>query len=235
MQINKQTRVLVGCEESQAITKEFRKLGFEAYSCDLLPCSGGHPEWHIQGDVLDQLDKNWDLAIFHPTCTFLSSSGAQWYYHPEDKNLPTDQRRPHPKYPNRIADRELSIEFFLKLANAPITHICIENPVGIMSSRYRKPDCIVNPWQFGDEAQKTTCLWLKNLPKLQPTKIVGKGNFIEFSSGKKQPQWYAEAISKAKTQDERRTLRSKTFLGMAKAIADQYGHYVERVKYGISS
>lgn len=219
-------KVLIGCEESQAITKEFRKLGFEAFSCDLEPCSGGHPEWHIQGDVLDQLDKGWDLAIFHPVCTYLASSGAQWYYHPEDKALPASERRAHPRYPNRAQDREAAVEFFMKLANAPIPHIAIENPIGIMSSRWRKPDCIVNPWQFGDEAQKSTCLWLKDLPKLVPTNIVGKGEFVKFSSGKKQPKWYADAITKAKTPEERRTLRSKTFIGIAKAMAEQWGKYI---------
>jgi len=230
-------KILVACEESQAITKELRLLGHEAYSCDLLACSGGHPEWHFKNDVFEVINNNggklqngediiddekWEMMIAHPPCTFLSVSGAKWYYHPDDSHLPTSERRPHPRFPNRAKDREEAVSFFVELMNAPIEKIAIENPVGIISTRYRKPDQIVQPYMFGDEATKTTCLWLKNLPKLEPTDIVGKGERVVFKSGKSQPKWYSDALTKAKTAAERQTLRSKTFPGMAKAIATQW-------------
>lgn len=215
-------KILVACEESQAVTKELRKLGHEAFSCDLLPCSGGHPEWHLQQDVFEVIEKGWDMMIAHPPCTYLAVSGARWYYHPDDKDLPIDQRRPHPKYPDRAKHREDAIEFFLALANAPIEKIAIENPIGIISSRWRKPDQIIQPWMFGDKATKTTCFWLKNLPKLESTDITDKGERIYFSSGKSQPKWYSDAFVKAKTHEERRIMRSKTFPGLAKAIAEQW-------------
>lgn len=215
--------ILIACEESQVTTKAFRKLGYTAFSCDLLPCSGGRPEWHIQGDVLKILNDGWDTMIAHPPCTYLSVSGAQWYYHPDDKDLPTHERRPHPKFPNRSQHREEAVEFFMSLANAPIEKIAIENPVSIISTRWRKPDQIVQPYMFGDEATKTTCLWLKNLPLLVPTNIVGKGERTTFASGKSHPKWYADALKNAKTKQERQTLRSKTFNGMAQAFAEQWG------------
>jgi hypothetical protein len=216
-------KVLVACEESQTVTKAFRALGHEAYSCDLLPCSGGHPEWHYQQDVFEVIDKGWDLMIAHPPCTFLAGSGAQWLSHPEDKELPFDDRRPHPKYPNRRQDMLDSVEFVKALYNSDNKHIAIENPVGLLSGRWRKPDQIIQPYMFGDEATKTTCLWLKNLPLLLPTKIVGKGERTVFSSGKSHPKWYADALKNAKTKEERQTLRSKTFQGIADAIANQWG------------
>jgi hypothetical protein len=237
MKKQKKLNILVACEESQTVTIELRKLGHNAFSCDLLPCSGDHPEWHFNIDVFKvienrggvlqngekvSLKSNWDMMIAHPPCTYLAVSGAQWYYHPDDKHLPTLERRPHPKYPNRIKDREEGIEFFKALANAPIEKIAIENPIGIISTRYRKPDQIVQPYMFGDEATKTTCLWLKNLPKLEPTDVVGKGERIEFASGKSQPNWYSDAFVKAKSHEERRTMRSKTFPGFAKAMAEQW-------------
>ena len=230
-------KILVACEESQAITKELRLLGFRAYSCDLLPCSGGHPEWHFQSDVFKVIEdrggrlqngkyyrskKKWDMMIAHPPCTYLAVSGAQWYYHPEDNHLPTSERRPHPRYPNRAQDREEALRFFIALAEAPIDKIAIENPIGIVSTRYRKPDQIVQPYMFGDEATKTTCLWTKNMPKIVPTNVVGRGERVRFKSGKSQPKWYSDALVKAKTPEERRTLRSKTFPGMAKAMAEQW-------------
>lgn len=233
--------VLVACEESQRVCTEFRRLGHNAFSCDILKCSGGHPEWHFNQDVLEVIRNNgglleigeeyyiegkWDLMIAHPPCTFLAVSGARWYYHPDDKDLPIEQRRPHPKFPNRATDREEGVAFFMDLINAPIEHIAVENPVGIMNTRYRKPDQVVQPYYFGDEASKSTCLWLKNLPLLKPTKIVGKGEMIELSSGKRLPKWYSDALSKAKTPEERRNLRSKTFPGFAKAIAEQWSAYL---------
>jgi hypothetical protein len=219
-------RVLVACEESQAVTTAFRGLGFDAYSCDLLPCSGGHPEWHIQGDVFSVIKDGWDMMVAHPPCTFLARSSVQWLSHPEDKDLPFDERRPHPKYPNRRSDMLESIEFVKALYYSAIPHIVIENPVGLLSSKWRKPNQIVQPYLFGDEATKTTCLWLKNLPLLLPTKIVGKGERIAFASGKSHPKWYAEALSNAKTKQQRQTLRSKTFPGMAQAMAKQWVNFL---------
>lgn len=229
--------ILVACEESQAVTAELRRLGHNAYSCDLLMCSGGHPEWHFQTDVFEiiannggnlqngsemHLDGTWDMMIAHPPCTYLAVSGAQWYYHPEDAHLPVLNRRPHPKYPDRAKDREEAVQFFLALANAPIDKIAIENPIGIISSRWRKPDQVVQPFMFGDEARKTTCLWLKNLPLLESTNLVSEGERIYFKSGKSQPKWYSDAFVKAKSHEERRTMRSKTFPGMARAMAEQW-------------
>jgi hypothetical protein len=219
-------RILVACEESQAVTKELRALGHEAFSCDLLPCSGGHPEWHIQGDVFEVISNGWDIMIAHPPCTYLSQSGTQWLYHPEDKHLLSQERRPHPKYPTRKKDRDDAVDFVKRLYDCDIPCIAIENPIGSLSSLWRKPDQIVQPWMFGDKASKSTCFWLKGLPKLVPTDIVDRGEFFEFTTKKgvvkKQPMWYYKALSEAKTSAERRTLRSKTFQGMAKAIAKQW-------------
>lgn len=212
-------KILVACEESQTITKELRKLGHEAFSCDIQPCSGGHPEWHIQGDVLEQLDKGWDMMIAHPPCTYLTVTGNKWYYHPDDKDLPLEERRPHPKFPNRREHRQESIDFFMALANAPIEKIAIENPVGIMSSNWRKPDQIIQPYEFGDPHAKKTCLWLKGLPKLEPTDIV-EPEYVTYKSGKRMAKWYHDAASLP--PDERAKLRSKTFPGIADAIAKQW-------------
>ena len=215
-------RVLVACEESQTITKAFRKLGHEAFSCDLLPCSGGHPEWHYQQDVFTILDQGWDLMIAHPPCTMIAGSSVQWLSHPEDKHLPFEQRRPHPKYPNRRDEMLQSIEFVKALYDCNIERVAIENPVGLLGTRWRKADQIIQPYQFGDEATKTTCLWLKNLPLLKHTNVVSKGERTVFASGKSHPKWYADALANAKTKQERQTLRSKTFQGIADAIADQW-------------
>ena len=221
-------RILVACEESQATTKAFRELGFEAFSCDLLPCSGGHPEWHFQQDVFRVIeDHHWDLMVAHPPCTFLASSGVQWLSHPDDVDLPFEDRRPHPKYPQRRQDMLDSVAFVHALYNSNIKHVAIENPIGLLSSRWKKPDQIVQPWMFGDEAKKSTCLWLKSLPKLTETNIVGTGKQFEWvdkkGNKKSQPMWYYEALQKTKTKEERQTLRSKTFPGMAKAFASQWG------------
>ena len=215
-------KILVACEESQAITTRLRALGHEAYSCDLLPCSGGHPEWHIQDDVLKHLDEGWDMMIAHPPCTFLASSGVQWLSHPDDKHLPFEERRPHPKYPNRRKDMEESVEFVKALYNAPIPKVAIENPIGLLSTKWKKPNQIVQPWMFGDEATKSTCFWLKDLPELKATNVVGKGEKVVYKSGKSHPKWYADAMRYAKTKEERQLIRSKTFPGMADAIAEQW-------------
>jgi site-specific DNA-cytosine methylase len=202
-------KILIACEESQAVTIEFRKLGYEAYSCDILECSGGFPNWHIKDDIFNVVKDNWDLIIAFPPCTDLAVSGAR---HFERKKLDGSQQK--------------SIDFFMKIVNLPINKIAIENPIGIMSSIYRKPDQIIQPYFFGDKAQKSTCLWLKNLPVLKPTEIVEKGEFFEFISKKgvkkRMPLWYYKALQEAKTPEQRRTLRSKTFKGIAKAMATQW-------------
>jgi len=209
-------KVLIACEESQSITKQFRNIGIDAFSCDLLPCSGGHPEWHIQGDALvEAYSGKYDLMIAHPPCTFLAVSGAAWLYNKDGS-----------KNEKRWTDQADALDFVKKLMLAPIKHIAIENPVSVISTQIRKPDQIVHPWQFGHEAEKTTCLWLKNLPHLKPTKIVSKGEFHEWTDKngvkKRQSKWYADIFLQSHTPEERRTLRSKTFDGMAKAIADQW-------------
>ncbi len=212
-------KVLVACEFSQVVCKAFRDRGHEAYSCDLLPTEG-NPEWHIQGDVLKHLDDGWDLMIAHPPCTYLASSGSRWLY---DK-----------RYPNRKNDQTKAINFFMGLFNAPINKVAVENPVGIISSVFRKPDQIIEPYYFGDEAQKATCLWLKNLPKLRygkevqialgeikppQSEIVDKGEMHITKSGKVIPKWYSLlAVNK-----ERQKLRSVTFNGIAQAMATQWG------------
>jgi hypothetical protein len=211
--------ILIACEESQTITKEFRKLGYNAFSCDLLDCSGGHPEWHIKKDAIEEAySGKYDMMIAHPPCTYLAVSGARWLYNKDGS-----------KNKERWKNQKLALEFVKKLMNAPINKIAVENPVSVISTQIRKPDQIIQPWQFGDKAQKTTCLWLKNLPLLKHTKIVEKGKFIEWidknGKKKKQAKWYLDALSKAKTDDERRTLRSKTFPGIARAIANQWGVY----------
>ena len=209
-------RVLIACEESQATTKEFRKLGHEAFSCDLLPCSGGHPEWHYQQDVFEVINEGWDLMVAHPPCTFLAVSGARWMYN-KDGSVNQD----------RWNNQQKALAFVQKLMDAPIDKIAIENPISVISSQIRKPDQIINPWMFGDKAQKSTCLWLKNLPLITPTNIVEKGEFFEWvdkktGKTKRQAQWYLDALKNAKTKEERQTLRSKTFEGMANAFAEQW-------------
>jgi site-specific DNA-cytosine methylase len=210
-------KILVACEESQAVTKHLRVLGHEAFSCDILPCSGGHPEWHYQQDVFEVIEKGWDMMIAFPPCTHLASSGAR-------------------HFKQKIADgrQQQGIDFFMKLANADIDRIAIENPIGVMSTKYRKPDQIIQPYQFGDKAQKSTCLWLKNLPKLESTDIVEKGEFFEFISKKgvkkRMPMWYYKALQDAKTPQQRSTLRSKTFDGIARAMATQWTSDVKQIK-----
>jgi hypothetical protein len=219
--------ILIACEESQTICKRLREKGFNAFSCDIKPATGGHPEWHIQGDAIaEAYSGKYHMMIAHPPCTYLTVSGNRWYYHPDDKDLPTSERRPHPKFPNRAQDREDAVDLFKKLLDAPIDHIAIENPIGIISSRIRKPDQIVQPYHFGDEATKTTCLWLKGLPALEHTNVVGKGERTVFASGKSHPKWYADALAKAKTKEELSTIRSKTFPGMADAMVEQWLDYV---------
>ena len=204
-------KVLVACEESQAVCNEFRKLGHEAYSCDIVPCSGGHPEWHLQQDVLPLLKEKWDMIIAFPPCTYLTVTGNRWF------NID----RYGEKAIQRHKERKDAIDFFMAFANADCEKIAIENPVGVMSSEWRKPNQFINPWQFGDAFEKKTCLWLKGLPELKPTNIVEIPPRKRFDSGKSMPSWYAEAWHLPK--EERAKLRSKTFPGIARAMAEQWG------------
>ena len=203
-------KILVACEESQAVTIELRKLGHEAYSCDIIECSGGHPEWHLQQDVIPLLKQKWDMIIAFPPCTYLTVTGNRWF------NI----EKYGEKAIQRYKDRDFAINFFKMFADADCERIAIENPVGIMSTELRKPSQIIQPWQFGDSFEKTTCLWIKGLPNLIPTNIVEVPPRKQFDSGKSMPTWYAEAWHLPK--EERAKLRSKTFPGIAKAMAEQW-------------
>lgn len=215
-------KILIACEESQAVCIEFRKRGHEAFSCDIQECSGGHPEWHLQQDIFEVIGQNWDLMIAFPPCTHLAVSGA-----------------PHFAQKRKDGIQQQGIDFFMAMINADIPKIAVENPIGIMSNIYRRPNQIIQPYYFGDPFQKSTCLWLKNLPPLyhnsEPnlfdsnvTHTKDKGEFFEWVDGKtgikkKQPQWYYDAFINAKTKEERSKLRSKTFPGIARAMATQWG------------
>lgn len=207
--MNKILNILVGCEYSGTITDAFRALNHNAWSCDLLPCEGKNPQYHYQMDVFEAIKlQEWDLAIFHPSCQYLAVSGARWMY---NKDGSINQER--------LANQEAGLEFVRKLMAAPIKYIAIENPVSVISSKIRKPDQIIEPFWFGDSARKKTCLWLKNLPQLKPTNIVSPGDVITFASGRKMSKWMAESRGNGH-------LRSKTFPGIASAIADQWGQFV---------
>jgi site-specific DNA-cytosine methylase len=189
--------VLIACEYSGVVREAFNKLGHNAWSCDLLPSD--IPGNHLQGDVLgflEGMDEDWDVMIAHPPCTHLAVSGARHFWRKEKEQL-------------------AALKFVEALFDAPIPRICLENPVGVISTLIRKPNQIIQPWQFGEPFQKTTCLWLKNLPKLIPTKIVSKGEFVVTPSGKKLPKWYSDNKSGK--------VRSKTFQGIADAMAAQWG------------
>lgn len=184
-------RVLAACEESQEVCKAFRDLGHEAYSCDLEPCSGGHPEWHLQCDALEMLKLRWDMILAFPPCTDLAVSGARYFA----------QKRADGR-------QEKSIKFFMEFAGADCPRIAIENPVGIMSTQWRKPDQIIQPWMFGHGETKATCLWLKGLPLLTPSDIV---------EGREQRVW------RMAPRPDRAKMRSKTYTGVARAMAEQWG------------
>ena len=219
-------RILVACEESQRVTIELRNSGHEAYSCDIQPCSGGHKEWHIQQNVLPLLDGHcsfrtmdglahtidtkWDLIIAHPPCTYLTVTGNRWF----------NEERYGDKARKRKQDRDEAIQFFMAFANADCERIAIENPVGVMSTHFRKPDQTVHPYMFGDPERKATCFWLKGLPLLQPTNVV-EPVVIQFKNGKgTDSPWHLNTISLPPA--ERSKARSKTFPGMAKAMAEQW-------------
>ena len=212
-------KILIACEESQEVCKAFRNKGFEAYSCDIIECSGGHPEWHMQCDVIPLLKEKWNCIIAFPPCTDLCVSGASWF----------EQKR-------QDGRQEKSIEFFCSFLDLDCPHVCIENPIGIISGKYitehfpdladkynlpRKPDQIIQPYQFGHPYTKSTCLWLKNLPPLKPTNILERpengwvnqsftpsgryGGFKRFNGSK---------------------MRSRTFRGIALAMAEQWGEII---------
>lgn len=197
-------KVLVACEESQAVTKEFRKLGHEAYSCDILPCSGGHPEWHLQQDVIPLLKEDWSMIIAFPPCTHLAVSGAAYW-----KEKQKDGRQ------------QSAIDFFMLFTDNKCKKIVIENPVGIISTKWRKPDQIVDPFLFGVPERKKTCLWLKGLLLLKPTKIVKAEPYktILRKTGDKAGQPYNYYWRQGKSAHD----RSKTFQCIAKAMAEQWG------------
>ena len=218
-------KVLIACEESQTVCKAFRERGHEAYSCDIQEPSGGHPEYHILGDALQAVEcgqvttmdgkthdiGKWDLLIAHPPCTYLAVSGNRWF------NI----SRYGEKAQQRIAARAAAVKFFMGFATANVDKIAIENPVGYMSTHYRKPDCIIEPYEFGHKARKKTCLWLKGLPKLTPTDIV-EPDIIRYQNGNgTDDPWHMETLKLP--PKERAKARSKTFPGIAKAMAEQWG------------
>lgn len=193
-------KILCACEESQAVCIQLRNLGHEAYSCDIQACSGGKSEWHIQDDVTKYINLAWDMIIAFPPCTYLTYAGNR-----------------HLAQPGRLEKREAAREFFMLFVNAPCEHICIENPVGYMNTVYRKPDQIIHPYMFGDAYQKRTCLWLKNLPLLVPDYQLPKPEPIYIQANGKRRNW-VECVTAA----ERQKVRSKTFPGIARAMAYQF-------------
>ena len=224
--------VLIACEESQAVCTEFRKRGHRAFSCDLEECSGGFPEWHIQGDVLPLINGDcrfitadgkehkqfgeWDILIAHPPCTFLTVSGNRWFNVEKYGNKAIERER----------EREKGFQFFMQFVNAKCERIAIENPIGVVSTWYRKPDQTIQPYMFGNRARKATCLWLKNLPKLKPTNIVDPGEIIEGGYSVGASAFCArDENGKILAWNDPRTakIRSKTFPGIAQAMADQWG------------
>ena len=220
-------KVLVACEESQEVCQAFRALGHEAYSCDIQEPSGGHPEWHILGDALKAIEGGhivtmdgrahdvgkWELLIAHPPCTYLTVTGHRWF----------DIERYGQAAIKRHANRREAAKFFFEFVLADCPRIAIENPIGYMNTAYRKPDQIIHPYMFGDPFEKKTCLWLKGLPLLESTNAVEPPERKAFASGKTMPAWYAEAWRLPPA--ERAKVRSKTFPGIAKAMAEQWGIY----------
>ena len=224
-------KILVACEESQAVTIELRALGHEAYSCDVQECSGGYPEWHIQGDALPlingqcsfetmdglshRIDGQWDILIAHPPCTYLTVAGNRWL----------DVAKYGEKAVQRHKRRADAIDFFMRFINAKCERIAVENPIGIMSKAYKKPDQIIQPYFFGDKARKGTCLWLKGLPVLIPTDIVDPGEVLPggYSVGAN-ANWATDENGKVLRWNDPRTAkaRSKTFPGIARAMATQW-------------
>lgn len=222
--------VLLACEESQAVCIEMRKLGLNAYSCDLYECSGNHPEWHIQGDVLPLLDGNcsfttqsgsqhtingkWDLIIAFPPCIYLTSAGNRWFNVEKYGEKALERKR----------QREEAADFFMRFVNADCDRIAIENPLGYMNSHYRKSDQVIHPYYFGEPVKKRTCLWLKGLPQLKPTNMLQEPQPVYTRYDGKPINW-TEAISKTKDgQEGRSKARARTFNVIAAAMANQWGN-----------
>lgn len=203
-------KVLVACECSQVVTTAFRNQGHDAFSCDLQPCYGNLPQYHIQDDVLKILDDDWDLIIAHPPCTYLSSVSNRFF----NVDIYGESAI------NRIKLREEALKFFLKFTQVKCKKVCIENPVGYANTHYRPPDQIINPWYFGDPYEKRTCLWLKGLNPLISTHIVLPEERVYFRSGKSLPGWYAR--SSHFDSLTRSNIRSKTFPGIAAAMSLQW-------------
>jgi len=203
-------KVLVACEYSGRVRDAFIKQGHEAMSCDLVPTDSFGP--HYQGDVMDIINDGWDLLIAFPPCTYLTLTGNKWFK-PEFAD----------RFPKRHQQRKDAVDFFMKIANMPIPKIAIENPIGVMSRIYRKPDQIIQPWQFGFPTTKATCLWLKGLPTLKPTNIVDKGEVVISKSGNRMSKWYYETSKLSLKDGARAKARSVTFQGVADAMADQWG------------
>jgi len=199
-------RVLVACEYSATVRDAFRTKGHDAWSCDLLPTEGD-PRWHIEGDAIEvACGSAWDLMIAHPPCTYLTVSGNKWFK-PEFAD----------RYPTRVQDREDAAAFFMALYNAPVPRIAVENPVGVMSSRFRKPDQVIQPWQFGHGETKATCLWLRNLRRLTPTHLR------DDMFAPAEPEEREQRLHKLTPGPDRWKERSRTFAGIAAAMADQWG------------
>jgi site-specific DNA-cytosine methylase len=195
-------KVLIACEFSGTVRDAFTKLGHDAWSCDLEPTqTEGN---HYQGDMFNIVNDGWDLIIAHPPCTHLAVSGAR---HFEKKRADGRQQQ--------------GIDFFMRVANIDVPRLAVENPIGIMSTLYRKPEQIIQPWEYGHGTTKATCLWLKGLPLLKPTNIVDKGEVVTFASGKRMSKWFYE--SSHLPPKERERMRNKTFQGIADAMADQWG------------
>lgn len=208
-------KVLIACEESQRVCTAFRTRGHEAYSCDVQEMSGGHPEWHVMQDVIlllngrcrfktmdgieHSIDGKWDLIIAYPPCTYLTLDGNKWF-----------NSKFADRFPDRQKQRKEAVGFFMAIANADCDRIAIENPVGIMSSQWRKPDQYAEPFMFGDSEKKKTGLWLKGLPLLTPTHVV-EPVIIHCKSGANEPRWHFETMNLPK--EERSRLRSRTFIG----------------------
>ena len=218
-------KVLIACEESQTVCKAFRECGHEAYSCDIIEPSGGHPEWHILGDaiavlgggVITTMDGKqhdvgkWGLLIAHPPCTYLTVSGNRWF----------NEERYGEKARQRKELRNEAANFFMSFINADVDKIAVENPIGYMSTVYQKPSQIIHPYMFGDPARKATCLWLKGLPKLTPTDIV-EPVVIHYQNGNGTDNpWHMDTLKLP--PNERAKARSKTFPGIAAAMAEQWG------------
>ncbi len=193
-------KVLIACEESQVVCKAFRERGHEAFSCDILPCSGGREEWHMQYEVKHTINDGWDMMIAFPPCTHLAVSGARYF---EQKQKDGRQQQ--------------AVDFFMALANSPIKYVAIENPVGIMSTKWRKPEQIIQPYEYGHPESKKTCLWLKNLPLLKPTKILPVPQRGYWDNQTPSGQ------NKLGPSPERARNRGKTYDGIAKAMAEQWG------------